>query len=225
MFFRQIELIGEGLQRRLEQLRVLVVGAGGLGFSIAQTLSCIGLKELVVVDRDRITPSNLHRQFGYALSDVGRYKVEVLEQLLNRCQTPVRGVVGWVGETRPEELGLGRGEWIIFDATDRVESRRAILSLSKTYRVPWVYAGVEEWHGAVAYLPAGRGEELIPATNLNPSPAQFPPLVGLVAQLAVEVGVRCWLGLEPPQLYYLTHSPHQPLQIRSLNLPVESGKD
>jgi len=217
MFCRQIELLGEKNQKRLASLQALVVGAGGLGYSIAEGLSCIGLAKVVVVDFDRISTSNLHRQFGYTLSDVGKFKVEALANRLNRCSTPVIGVVGKVEKIEWEKYGLNRGKWIIFDGTDRLESRHQIILLSARYSQPWVYSGVEEWRGAVAYFSPGEGREFLPSGDWKPVSGQFPPLVGMVAHLAVGVGIRNWLGLEKPTLYYLNYSPANSLSIISIS--------
>ncbi|WP_236618688.1 ThiF family adenylyltransferase [Lebetimonas sp. JH292] len=43
MFRRQIELLGKK-QKLLENKKILIIGAGGLGNALATIISCIGLK-------------------------------------------------------------------------------------------------------------------------------------------------------------------------------------
>lgn len=63
-------------QRRLREAKVAVLGVGGLGGSVAQWLSTVGIGGLRLVDGDRVEVSNLNRQILYTEADLGRLKVE-----------------------------------------------------------------------------------------------------------------------------------------------------
>ena len=60
---------------------VLVIGVGGIGSWVALNLALVGVKQLALVDPDKIEPHNLNRT-PFRLSDIGRPKVDALVDLI-----------------------------------------------------------------------------------------------------------------------------------------------
>lgn len=75
--------IGEKNLARLQQVRIGIAGAGGLGSNCAHFLVRCGFKRFMLVDFDHIEPSNLNRQFFF-LDQVGQAKVQALAANLMR---------------------------------------------------------------------------------------------------------------------------------------------
>lgn len=65
----------EGINGKLENVTVVIFGAGGLGSNIAHMLARLGVGKLIIYDFDRVEPSNLNRQH-YGVDDIGKMKAE-----------------------------------------------------------------------------------------------------------------------------------------------------
>lgn len=71
-------LFGDDVQRRIEDLKFFVVGAGAIGCELLKNFAMMGVGsgngELTVTDMDLIEKSNLNRQFLFRPGDVGSPK-------------------------------------------------------------------------------------------------------------------------------------------------------
>tara|TARA_B110000027_G_scaffold129405_1_gene150919 strand:+ start:26 stop:781 length:756 start_codon:yes stop_codon:yes gene_type:complete len=85
-FSRQIVLKDIGVlgQKKIITSKVLIVGVGGLGSPVAEFLSRAGIGSLGIIDDDKINLSNLHRQSLYNSSDIGKFKVKVAKDRINK---------------------------------------------------------------------------------------------------------------------------------------------
>jgi molybdopterin/thiamine biosynthesis adenylyltransferase len=85
-FSRQIILknIGTVGQKKILSSKILIIGAGGLGSSVAEFLSRAGVGLLGIVDDDKVSLSNLHRQSLYNTNDIGKFKVGIAKNKLKK---------------------------------------------------------------------------------------------------------------------------------------------
>lgn len=65
----------EEINDKLENAKVVILGAGGLGSNVAHMLARLGVGKLIIYDFDIVEPSNLNRQH-YGVSDIGKMKAE-----------------------------------------------------------------------------------------------------------------------------------------------------
>ena len=77
-YSRQIVLkdIGTIGQKKIISAKVLIIGMGGLGSPVAEFLARAGVGLVGIVDDDKVSLSNLHRQSLYNINDIGEFKKE-----------------------------------------------------------------------------------------------------------------------------------------------------
>lgn len=82
IFNRTERLLGAEAVDRLADLRVIVIGVGGVGSWCAEGLVRSGIRHLTIVDSDRVCITNVNRQLMATMQTVGMVKVEALRQRL-----------------------------------------------------------------------------------------------------------------------------------------------
>ena len=81
MFERLISLIGTDNLEKIESMKILLVGIGGVGGFTLEALVRTGFVNITIVDGDTIDESNLNRQIITNTNNIGHSKVE---EVLNR---------------------------------------------------------------------------------------------------------------------------------------------
>lgn len=152
---RQILLphVGVEGQQKLLNSTVLIVGAGGLGCSVAQYLVGSGIGKLVVVDDDVVELSNLPRQIVFEHTDIGAFKANVLCERLNRrlslgnCQSVVEKFNATLVEALVKENGSEH--LLLVDAGDNLSLSYQMDQVATDFQLPLVHASVSRSEGHV----------------------------------------------------------------------------
>jgi molybdopterin/thiamine biosynthesis adenylyltransferase len=148
--------IGPEGQAGIRASRVVVVGCGALGSSLAEMMVRAGAASVRVVDRDYVEPSNLQRQSLFEEQDAtdGLPKAVAAERRLRALNSDVlvEGVVADVsGDNAPALLA---GASLVLDGTDNFETRFLLNDLCLRAGVPWVYGACVGAYGlALAIRP------------------------------------------------------------------------
>ena len=81
--FDRLELLnGKDNLNKIQSTKVLIVGVGGVGGECAVSLVRSGIKDITVIDFDKVDITNLNRQVVAFQSTIGKYKTDVLEGLI-----------------------------------------------------------------------------------------------------------------------------------------------
>ena len=142
--------IGEMGQQKLQEARVLVIGAGGLGCPVLQNLASAGVGNIGIVDGDVVDETNLHRQLLYTLKDCGNSKSETAKKAILELN-PEIDVVAFAEFFKEENVVRVVGDYqIIVDCTDAISVRYLINDISVAKRIPMVYASIHKFEGQVS---------------------------------------------------------------------------
>ena len=148
----QIALPGftESAQWLLQQAKVLIVGAGGLGCPAAQYIAAAGIGTLGIADFDTISISNLHRQILYTPRDAGLSKALIACERLQKQNPGIKLVPHQVKITSENVMDLLQQYDIVVDGTDNFETRYLINDAAVLLGKPLVYGAIYQFEGQVA---------------------------------------------------------------------------
>ena len=79
-FSRLEKIIGSDNLNNLSNKTVLVLGVGGVGGYVVESLARSNIGTLIIVDYDKVEETNINRQIIALNSTIGRSKVDVLEE-------------------------------------------------------------------------------------------------------------------------------------------------
>lgn len=209
-------------QARLAQTTVAIVGCGGLGGSMAEEFSRLGIGSLILVDGDCIEESNLNRQLFALEKNLGQPKVEAARDRLQAVNSSVQLTLipHWFDESTAEDFF--RGAHLVCDALDSISRRVSLERACHRLDLPWVYAGIAGWYGLLGVSLPGdysvsrifrQGEKGMEKTWGNPA---FTPAV--IASMSVVEAVKLIIGRESSLRYKWLHVDLLDMEFESFNL-------
>lgn len=151
---RQIAIpqIGIEGQKKLQEAKVLVVGAGGLGCPVLTYLMCTGVGDIKVIDEDIVSETNLNRQFFYSMKDIGQPKVMIATQHLKEQNPDVQICGEQIRVTRDNVRQLVRDVDVVVDCVDNIETRLIMNEACIEANVPLVEGGIQDFYGFVTVV-------------------------------------------------------------------------
>jgi molybdopterin-synthase adenylyltransferase len=140
--FARQQVFGSGCQQQLGQLTVALIGCGGIGSMMAETLGRLGVKHWILVDPDRLEAVNLNRMPGATVEMVEQRwpKVDYVKHLIKRIYPRGSTVKTIDAPLHPTIPGLAAADLIIV-ATDNHASRQMAQEIALKTMRPLVCLG------------------------------------------------------------------------------------
>ncbi|MDQ2972162.1 MAG: molybdopterin-synthase adenylyltransferase MoeB [Rhodanobacteraceae bacterium] len=203
--------VGETGQRKLEESRVVIIGAGGLGSPAAFYLAAAGVGTLVLADDDAVDRSNLQRQILHTDARIGMSKVESAAQTLTALnpRTRIEGLIERVTSANVEDLIEDAD--VVLDGADNFPARYLLNDACVKLAKPLVYGAVHRFEGQISVFDAGRKRGHAPCYRClfpQPPPAEAAPncseagvlgvLPGVIGLLQATEAIKLILGIGEP---------------------------
>jgi len=134
---------------------VAIVGLGGIGSPLALYLCGVGVN-LRLIDGDRVSLDNLHRQILYGEDDIGLPKALVAERELRRRNSEI-SIEGIPERLNKENVGkLFSDVDLVLDATDNFNTRYVINEFCVRKGLPFIYSAISGYYFAVSFIMPGK---------------------------------------------------------------------
>lgn len=132
-FSRTRLLLGDEILQRMQNVRVIIFGVGGVGSWCAESLVRTGFSHLTIVDSDVVNITNCNRQVLATSKTIGRDKVEVMKERLLEIN-PNADIIA-IKETFSKETAdsfhLEQYDYVI-DAIDSLKDKAHLIMLATT---------------------------------------------------------------------------------------------
>lgn len=142
--------IGIEGQKKINEAKVLVIGAGGLGSPTLLYLAASGVGTIGIVDDDVVSTSNLQRQVLYTVNEIGLLKAERAKERLLANNPSLNIPIFKTRFTKNNAIEIASEFDIIVDCTDNYESRYIIDETALSLNIPMIYGSISKFTGQVS---------------------------------------------------------------------------
>ena len=151
-YSRQILLPDVDIQGQaiLNQARVLVLGAGGLGAPVLLYLAAAGIGHITVVDPDTVDLSNLQRQVIHSTANISQAKVESAKQSMLAINPHIQVQALQTRLDEQQLLTQVAAHDVVVDCTDNFPTRFTINQACFTAKKPLVSGAVIRMEGQIS---------------------------------------------------------------------------
>ncbi|WP_043994767.1 ThiF family adenylyltransferase [Moritella sp. PE36] len=189
LFSRMLGIVSEEELSILKNKKIAVPGAGGVGFTHAETLVRMGVGAVNIADFDTFGPENMNRQFGCTLSTIGKEKAKVLDERVKDINPSIKTKV-FDGVSIENVDAFLDGVDLVCDAMDYfvIEPRIIMYKRARELGIPVIVSGPVGF-GASLHVFDPEGMPFEEFFDLNPEDTTEEKLM------------KFGMGLTPSELY------------------------
>ena len=228
-YSRHLTLPDVGLegQSKLQDARVVLIGAGGLGSPAALYLAAAGVGTLGLVDFDLVDRSNLQRQIIHGTAAIGTPKIDSARERLQDINPHVQVETFGQQLTSGNALEILQSFDVVVDGSDNFPTRYLVNDACVLLGKPNVYGSVFRFDGQVSVFYAKQGPcyrclyAEPPPPDLVPSCADggvLGVLPGIVGSLQALEAIKLIVGFGDSLIGRLVLFDGRRLQFRELAL-------
>ncbi len=150
-YSRQIVIkdIGVVGQKKIINSKVLIIGAGGLGCYVLDSLSRAGVGKIGIADFDKVNLSNIHRQSLYNSKDVGKNKVSVIKKKIKIINPHIKIEIYNKKITEKNIKKIITKYDIIVDGSDNFKTKFLLNEYSIKYKKILIVGAISKFDGHI----------------------------------------------------------------------------
>ena len=150
-FSRQIILkdIGTTGQKKIIQSKVLIIGMGGLGCTVAEFLTRAEVGSLGIVDSDKVDLSNIHRQSLYDTKDLKKSKVVSAQKKLKKINSKTKVIYHKVRLNKKNHTKIINKYNYIVDGSDNFKTKFLINDYCKKSKKKLITGAISKFDGHI----------------------------------------------------------------------------
>ena len=146
---KQINIQG---QIKLKNTKVLVIGAGGIGSPTTLFLSRCGILKFGIIDDDKISKSNLHRQILFDLKDIGKKKVYVSKKKILQIDKKIQVKIFKLRVNKFNLKSIVKDYDYIVDGTDNFKAKLNINDICLKFKKKLFIGSVSQFDGHIFFF-------------------------------------------------------------------------
>lgn len=138
-FARLEKIIGKDNLNKLNNKSVLVLGLGGVGGYVVESLARSGIGTLILVDYDIVDETNINRQIIALNSTIGMKKTELFKNRINDINSNchVELIDKFINKSNIEELFKYKIDYLV-DACDAIKTKEEIIIKCLEKNIPFI---------------------------------------------------------------------------------------
>lgn len=137
-------------QDLLNKSKILLIGAGGLGSPAIIYALSNGIKNIGIIDFDKVSESNLNRQIIFNKKNIGQKKIDCVKKYIKNFHKKINLKTYDFKLTNENCLKIFKEYDIVLDCSDNLETKFLINDFSSKINIPFVHGSVFGFEGYAA---------------------------------------------------------------------------
>jgi molybdopterin/thiamine biosynthesis adenylyltransferase len=157
-YSKNTPLYNEAQIERIHQMRVCVIGCGGVGTQIIEGLARFGVNQITAVDKDLIDESDLNRLIHSNIKTIGLSKASVMKKFLDNINDRIN--TNTLTITYSESLGpkIIKNHDVVIDATGDLDIKQLLATHCEVANIPLLYTYYSDFTGYIAWILPGSND-------------------------------------------------------------------
>ena len=143
-------------QIKIQNAKILVIGAGGIGAPVLQFITRAGVQNIGIVDHDTVSKSNLHRQILFGQKDLKSDKVKISKKKIHEIDKKIQVKTFKLKINKANIKSIIKNYDYIVDGTDNFKTKLLINDACYQQKKGLFIGAVGQLHAHVFFFNFGQ---------------------------------------------------------------------